>query len=131
MMPLGYRWIVQLGVDVSHREGRAVLHVSGDLDLATAPAFRQAIVGAVAAGDRRLIVDLGATDHLDSVGLGLLLGARKRAVAHGGDLVVVCPEPRLRRVLELTELTRIVPVVERLADALDADERPSPASTRE
>jgi anti-sigma B factor antagonist len=106
------------GIEVHHRGDQTVLAVDGELDLATAPAFRQAATNAVADGARDLVVDLSACDHIDSIGVGLLLGVLKRSRTVGGSLVVVCPDARLRRVLELTELTRIVRVSDRLDDAL-------------
>lgn len=106
------------GIEVHHRGERTVLAVGGELDLATVPAFRQVGTNAVAEGARHLIVDLSGCDHLDSIGAGLLLGLLKRVHTVGGSLTVVCPDPRLRRVLELTELTRILVVVDHLDDAL-------------
>lgn len=105
--------------DVVTRGNWQVVHVTGDLDLATVPAFRRVIVGAVGPSTPRVIVDLTACDVLDSVGLGLLLGGLKRTRSHGGNLVVVCDEPRILRVLELSDLVRIVPVFASVADALD------------
>lgn len=88
-----------------------MLRVLGELDLSTAPSFRQQIVTAVADGCHDLVIDLEATDYIDSVGVGLILGALKRVRTHGGSVVVACGEERLRRVLELTELDRIVRVI--------------------
>jgi anti-sigma B factor antagonist len=110
-------------VEVRHRAGQVALHVNGTLDLATAPAFRQAAVRALADldigdGPPRVVVDLTACDHLDSVGVGLVLGVFKRVRARDGALTVVCPEPRVRLVLELTGVDRLLPVVDRLTDAM-------------
>jgi len=38
------------------------------------------------------------------MGLGVLVAVLKRVRTHDGELVVICPEPRLRRLFELTEL---------------------------
>lgn len=105
--------------EVTTRGSRLVVHVTGELDLATAPAFRQAVVGAIGAETADVVVDLTACDFVDSVGVGLLLGVLKRARTHGGRLVLVSDEPRILRVLELTDLVRIVPVVDTLAEALE------------
>ncbi len=104
-------------IDVEVRGHIAIVRVSGDLDMATAPTFRRETVAAIAAGATDVVVDLSPTDHIDSVGVGLLLGVLKRVRTHGGSVRVVCDEDRIRRVLELTELTTIVPVVDRLGDA--------------
>ena len=75
--------------------------------MASAPALRQLVVQLLSAGDRHIAVDLTAVDFLDSIGIGMLVAALKRVRTHDGELVVVCPEPRLRRVFELTELVSV------------------------
>jgi anti-sigma B factor antagonist len=106
------------GVDVSHRGEQVLLHVRGELDLATAPVFRQVAAGPATVGASQVVVDLTACDHLDSVGVGLLLGVLKRTRGRGGSVVVVCDEPRLLRVLELTGLDTLIPVVARIDEAV-------------
>ena len=75
--------------------------------MASAPALRQLVVQLLSAGARHIAVDLTAVDFLDSIGIGMLVAALKRVRTHDGELVVVCPEPRLRRVFELTELVSV------------------------
>ncbi len=95
-----------------HRHGdRTVLGVVGDLDVVGAPELRQRVIETLAGGTTRLVLDLTGVDFVDSFGLGVVVGALKRVRQHGGDLVVVCPEPRVRRVFELVDLDRILPLV--------------------
>jgi anti-sigma B factor antagonist len=106
---------VQLGFDTSTWGEVTVVALSGDLDLAAVPAFHQQIVGLVAGGARRVVLDLGALDFLDSVGLGLVVSALKRVRGSGGDLAVACAEPRILKPFELTGLLQalaVVPTVE-------------------
>jgi anti-sigma B factor antagonist len=107
-----------LRIEADYARGSLVLGVIGDLDLASAPQFRQAVVSELTelAGEplQSVVVDLSHCDHLDSVGVGLLLGVLKRARAAGASLSLVTDEPRLRRVLELTEVDRLVPVHDRV-----------------
>jgi anti-sigma B factor antagonist len=94
-------------MEVRRHRGWTVVEVTGDLDMASAPALRQLVLQQLARGDRRIAVDLTAADFVDSSGLGVLVAALKRVRTHDGEFVVVCPEPRLRRVFELTELVSV------------------------
>ena len=98
---------MDLGLDVSHQGGWAVLAVSGEVDVATAPRLRERLVDLVTEGNHRLLVDLENVDFLDSTGLGVLVGALKRVRTHDGDLALVCTQPRILKVFEITGLTKV------------------------
>ena len=75
-----------------------------------APELRQAVVRAVADGCRALILDLSELDFVDSFGIGAVVAALKRLRQRGGELAVVCPSPRVRRVFEICDLDRIIAI---------------------
>lgn len=100
-----------LQVDVADRDGWRVLTARGQLDVATAPDFRQTLLEAQYGGESRVVVDLEQIEFIDSMGLGVLIGGVKRARTHGGRLVLVCSRPRTLRLLELTGLDRVFDVV--------------------
>ncbi len=85
-----------------------VLRVAGELDVVGAPELRQAVVSATAEGSRLVALDLSELDFLDSFGIGVIVGALKRLRQRGGDLAVVCPIPRIRRVFEICDLDKII-----------------------
>lgn len=90
---------------------RLVLQVSGEVDLATLPYFRDQLVRAITQHHgATLAVDLDGVTALDDAGLGMLLGAAGRAREQGGDLVVVTSSERLRARLALTGLDRAIVV---------------------
>lgn len=104
-----------------------VLRVSGELDVVGAPELRQAVVSAVAEGARLVAVDLSDLDFLDSFGIGVIVGALKRLRQRGGDLAVVCPSTRIRRVFEICDLDKILALrqsVDSIAGTALASARP-------
>jgi len=95
---------MELGLVVREQDGWAVLSVSGEIDMATAPGLRERLHGLLAEETQRLIVDLDDVGFLDSTALGVLVGALKRARGEGGDVRIVCTQPRVRKVFEITRL---------------------------
>jgi hypothetical protein len=51
-----------------------------------------------------IVVDLAQVTFLDSSGLALISGARRKAIDRGGNLVVCNPQPVVLRVMEITGL---------------------------
>jgi len=99
-----------MSVRVERNDGGAILSLSGELDMATAPDLRQAIVAAVADGATDLVLDLSEVSFCDSVGLGIIVGGLKRARSHGGDLRLRAVPERLAETLALTGLDRAITV---------------------
>ncbi len=91
--------------DVSDRV--TVIGVHGQADLHTAPELRSAIGDAIDRGAVFLVVDFSEATFIDSMTLGVLLGAVKRLRPVGGSLSVVCTDPHIRRIFEITLLDRV------------------------
>lgn len=87
----------------------SVAVVVGDVDLATAPRLRQAILDLLAQEPPRGIrVDLAEVALLDSIGVSVLIDTYKRAKGRGVSLIVENPQPIVRRVLEICGLLEIL-----------------------
>src|SRR5690349_6886009 len=78
-----------------------VVSVAGDLDIASAPALKQALGDLMGTGIRHVEIDLAAADFIDSSGLGALLWAERRLSAVGGDLAITHAEGNIGRTFEL------------------------------
>jgi anti-sigma B factor antagonist len=101
----------------AHHGAWTVVHVVGEVDLATAPEFRAELVAATKESGA-LAIDLTDCDLVDSVGLGVTLGAARRVRSSGGRFAVVASGV-VRRAFERTRLDEILDVVESMS-ALEA-----------
>lgn len=87
--------------------GAPILAVHGQADLHTAPELRTAITNAIDGGAKGLVVDLSEATFIDSMTLGVLLGAVKRLRPTGGKVGIVCVDPHIKRIFEITLLDRV------------------------
>ena len=85
--------------------------------MATAPSLRQQVVTMIAQGARKIVLDLGEVEFIDSTGLGVLVGSVKRVRTVEGELRVACDR---QNILELFELTRLTNVFELFSDVAAA-----------
>ena len=99
----------------------AVLRVTGEVDVYTAPVLRERIRDLAAKGVVHVIADLSRVDFLDSTGLGVLVGGLKRLREHGGSLTPVITTTRILRILQITGLTKVLPPQPSVLNAIDAD----------
>ena len=84
--------------------------LSGRLTSRSAHDVRTALYATIDAGSGDLVVDLADVEAVDSTGLGLLLGAHRRAGRRGRRLVLRNVSPVLHRSLRLTRLHRILTI---------------------
>ena len=111
---------MELGLDVTQRDRWTVLAVTGEIDVATAPHLREQLVQLVAQGHHHLVVDLEGVDFLDSTGLGVLVGALKRVRLQEGELTLVCTQPRIVKVFDITGLSKVFTLHESVDSAVAA-----------
>ena len=97
----------------------AVFHVSGALDLFTAPELRKAFDDAVAEGAVGIVADLGAVAFIDSTGVAALVHGSRRL--GGGHFAVVCAsQGPVGRLFARVRADEIFDVYERPEDAFVA-----------
>lgn len=86
----------------------AVITPRGRLNMVAAPRLRSVLTETVQGGRRRVVVDLSATEFMDSSGLGALIAGLKTARQAGGDLRIASVTPQVAMVLQLTNLDRVL-----------------------
>jgi anti-sigma B factor antagonist len=101
---------VELNLTTHSQSGATVVAADGEIDLHTAPALRDTLGQLEQSGAREIVVDLSGVGFLDSSALGTLVGAHKDLHASGGILKVVCAQPNILKVFEITRLSEVIPV---------------------
>jgi anti-anti-sigma factor len=107
---------------------RTVVRLRDALDVATASALRERLIGLLRPGMRLLVLDMSRVPSCDSAGLAVLIGAQRRARLLGIVLRLAAPSPQVVKLLRLTGLDRSLTICPDLSSALAA-ERPEPAKT--
>jgi anti-sigma B factor antagonist len=113
-----------LDLHVTASGGCIVVKVGGEIDMASAPELRECLHQMIDAGSRRLVVDLLQVGLIDSVGLGVLVGARRRLREQGDDdgwIRLVGAGGLVLRALRLSGLDRLFPLHATLGKALGGD----------
>jgi anti-sigma B factor antagonist len=93
---------------VTHFQGQTIVHLRGELDMATAPLLAERLACVVGDGPSLTIIDVSQLAFCDSSGLGVLLRCRRRTHQHGGQLVLRSPSHALQRLLTLTGLDEVL-----------------------
>jgi anti-sigma B factor antagonist len=108
--------------------GVYVIALAGEVDLYTAPEFKQQLLDVIAQGGKDVIVDFSDTTFIDSTTLGVLVGGVKRLRTNDGQLSLVCSDRNITKIFEITGLDRvftIYPTRDEAISGVSASTQPS------
>jgi anti-sigma B factor antagonist len=98
-------------------EQTVLVVVEGELELTTAPRFKQLLVKAIDEGKRAIVVDFSRLTFIDSTALGVLVAAQLR-MQEDARLAIVCTHPQVLSVFEITGITQSFRIERERAGAL-------------
>jgi anti-anti-sigma factor len=111
-------------VTATDLEGARLLSISGEIDLSNVDTLTTAISRLVGSDAHLVVVDLSRTTYVDSAGLAMLFRLAERLGYSRQELrLVVPPASAIRRVVELTNLDRVIRVEETIPRQQDPDPR--------
>ncbi len=84
-----------------------VISLAGEVDLYTAPEFKQQLLDVIGKGGKDVVVDFSNTTFIDSTTLGVLVGGVKRLRMNEGQLSLVCSDRNITKIFEITGLDRV------------------------
>jgi anti-sigma B factor antagonist len=97
-----------------------VIELGGEVDLYTAPEFKERLVELIESGKKQIVVDLSDATFIDSTTLGVLVGGVKRLRPGGGSLALVCTDQNITKIFEITGLDRVFPIHDSRDEALSS-----------
>jgi anti-sigma B factor antagonist len=101
-----------LRVDVQTDRDRAVVRLSGELDLASAPLLERELERADLDDVPMIVFDLDGLEFLDSTGLQVLLSAHRRATERRQQFAITRGSPQVQRLLDITRVAERLTIVE-------------------
>lgn len=111
-------------------EHRCVVTLAGDLDLASGPSLKAALTELCELGYTQFVLDLSEVAHMDSTGLGVLVGFQNR-LEGGGRLALAAVPANVARLLSVVGLESAVESFPDVDAALGETEGAAPRSALE
>ncbi|HPP75316.1 MAG TPA: STAS domain-containing protein [Armatimonadota bacterium] len=109
---------MNFGIDTYNLEnGVPVIKLEGEVDVYTVPQLKQQMISLLESGTKQIVIDLTKVEYFDSTALGVLIGGLKRMRERDGNLSLICPNPRIRRVFEITGLDKVFDIYNSVDDA--------------
>jgi anti-sigma B factor antagonist len=97
-----------------------IIELGGEVDLYTAPEFKERMVQLIDDGKKQIVVDLSQATFIDSTTLGVLVGGVKRLRPAGGALALVCTDQNITKIFEITGLDRVFAIHSTRDEALQS-----------
>jgi anti-sigma B factor antagonist len=94
---------------VVRADEEVIVAVRGQIDIASAPELWDQLTEVIP-DTKRLVLDLGETEFIDSTALSVIVRALKRLRHGGGDLVIRAPRANARKVFKITGLDRVLTI---------------------
>jgi anti-sigma B factor antagonist len=101
--------------------GIPLVSVSGEVDLATAPALERTLLEAAEDHTGEVIVDLTCCSFLDSRGLTALLATRVRLAHSNRSLGLVLSNPNVLKIFQITGFDQIFEIYPSLGAAVNGN----------
>jgi len=99
-------------------ERTRIIDAGGEIHVSTAPEFSERLNAAIAEGKTALVLDFSRVEFIDSTGLSVLLNGLRRLTRRKGALSVVCTNPTVLRLFEITRLDSTFHIVATRDEAL-------------
>lgn len=109
---------IRLETRINEIDGVKILDLAGEIDVYTAPQFKESVNQIIDAGQKHLVINMERLSYMDSSGFATLLSATRRLKPDDGTVNLVRCSPAIDRILRITRLNTIFDLHDSLDDAL-------------
>jgi stage II sporulation protein AA (anti-sigma F factor antagonist) len=102
---------VTLSVEIRSGSPETVIALVGELEVSTAAQLRE-LLDRSPITSSNVVLDLAGLDFIDSTGIGCLFKLHRRVADLGGIVVARHPQPQIHRVMEMTQLNRLIAILD-------------------
>ena len=113
---------MDIKVNVRESNGQqpcSVVDLNGEIDVYTSPKVKETITNLIDSGHYALVINLENVRYIDSTGLGVLIGGLKRVREHSGAVNLVCTNPQIKKIFDITGLVKIFGIYDTEAQACE------------
>ena len=114
---------MDIKVDVKQTNGSpaaSVIDLNGEIDVYTSPKVKETLNDLIDKGNYSLVINLENVRYIDSTGLGVLIGSLKRVREHSGTVHLVCTNPQIKKIFDITGLAKIFGIYDTEQAACDS-----------
>jgi anti-sigma B factor antagonist len=109
-----------LQISLTHSGSYPIMDLVGEVDAYTSSNFREEMIKALSGDIQHLIISMNGVEYIDSSGLGALVGGLKRVSEKQGSICIVCTNPQVIKVFEITGLVKVFPIFTSVGEACEA-----------
>lgn len=84
----------------------AIILVKGEIDIYSAPDFKKSLYQLITDVQQNIILDCSGLSYIDSMGLGILVGALKRVREKDHNIIIRNPRSTVRKLFRITGLDK-------------------------
>lgn len=95
-----------------------VADLRGEIDFSRSRELRSALERLASGASGKLLLNLSAVSYMDSTALATLVASRRQLGEGGGRLRLCCAKPRVRALIEITQLNKVFDLFETEEDAV-------------
>lgn len=91
----------------SNEPGKKIIILSGEIDIYSAPDFKDSLFNAIGEGKEDVVLDCTNLSYIDSMGLGILVAVLKRLKQNDFNLYIRNSKPNIRKLFKITGLEKV------------------------